>query len=91
MRLLEPHDVNCTSVAQGKTGVCVRVTGINACDAGVTQNLPLTDEVDFIDSSRGFRFNKLRGCNVTRRIRLTGPAATNLAIFNRLLTTHYAR
>jgi hypothetical protein len=33
--------------------------------------------VDIIDSSRGFRFNNLRGCYATRRIRLTGPAATN--------------
>lgn len=53
VRLLEPHDVNCLSGAEGKTGICVRVARINACDAGVKQNLPPTDKVDVIDSSRG--------------------------------------
>jgi len=36
----------------------------------------ITDNVDIIDGSRGFRFNNFRRCNVTRRIRLTGPAVS---------------
>ena len=67
--------MSCTSGAQGKTGIRVRGARIKACDAGVTHNLASTDEVDVIDSSRGLGFNKLPGCDVTRRIRLIGPAA----------------
>jgi hypothetical protein len=36
------------------------------CDAGVTQNLPTLDKADIMDSSRGFRFNNLCVCNMTR-------------------------
>jgi hypothetical protein len=56
------------------------------CDAGVTQNLLSLTMVDIIDSSRRFRFNKLPVCNVTRRIRLTGPAATRF--YFQSLTEH---
>jgi hypothetical protein len=43
----------------------------------VTHNLASTDKVDVIDSSRGLGSNKLPGCDVTLRIRLTDPAATS--------------
>ena len=66
-------------------GVPLVVDGLRKeCDAGVMQNLPTLTKLTSFDSSQLLISNNLSVCNASRRIRLTGPAATYSFVFSKL-------